>query len=119
MAKTGAPHKTKILYSKKQIVKWTLQMAQIVQTLQKSNILYGDLHFGNLMKLNKTNDLILVDFGFSFVLDRKTGKVVDKACQYKWMTEHLDMIERNYNTPLMRLKMAHEHHMSYLQQNLK
>lgn len=88
-------------------------MAQIVQTLQKCNILYGDLHFRNLM-LHKSNDLILVDFGFSFMLNRKTGKVVDKFCQYKWMIDQIDAIEKNNSTAVMRLKRMHEHHMSYL-----
>ena len=48
-AKLGVIKKTKVTFSKEQVLKWALQMAQIVQTLQKNDILFGDLHFRNLM----------------------------------------------------------------------
>ena len=69
-------------------------MAQIVQTLQQNDILFGDLHLRNLM-IRPSKDLILTDFGFSFMMDKKTGKAVDKVCHYKWMTDQLTIIEKN------------------------
>lgn len=106
------------MFSKEQVVKWTLQMAQIVQTLQANNILYGDLHFRNLM-IRSSKDLVLTDFGFSFVINRKTGIVEDKTCQYKWMKDKLMSIEKKNKTPQDRIKKTFDHHISYLSQNLK
>ena len=44
--------------------------------------------------IRRSNDLVLTDFGFSFVLDKKTGIVQDKTCQYKWMKDKLNYIQK-------------------------
>ena len=64
--------------------------------------------------ITKSNDLVLTDFGFSFVINKKRGIVEDKVCQYKWMKDKLNLIEKKYKTPQERIKKIHDHHMSYL-----
>lgn len=90
-----------------------------MQTLQISNILFGDLHFRNLMIVSSTKDLVLTDFGLSFILNRKTGMIEDKKCQYKWLKDKLTGIEENNRTPHDRIKKTFDHHMYYVSQNLK
>ena len=69
--------------------------------------------------IRRSNDLVLTDFGFSFVLNKKTGIVEDKTCQYKWMKDKLNYIQKIKKQPADRIKKTYDHHMSYLSQNLK
>lgn len=75
--------------------------------------MYGDLHFRNLM-IRTSKDLVLTDFGFSFVLNKKKGIVEDKTCQYKWMKDKLNYIQKIKKSPADRIKKTYDHHMSYL-----
>ena len=69
--------------------------------------------------IRPSKDLVLTDFGFSFLINRKTGTVDDKKCQYKWMRDKLIAIEKNNKNPMDRVYRIHDHHMQYLSQNLK
>lgn len=71
------------------------------------------MHFRNLM-LRSSGDLVLTDFGLSFVLSMDTGTVEDKTCHYKWMQDKLTNIEKKYRTPQERLKKIFDHHIKHL-----
>lgn len=81
-------------------------------------MLYGDLHFRNLM-ITSAGNLILTDFGFSFILDKSTGIIEDKTCQYKWMKDKLMTIEKNCHSPKERVKKIFSHHVQFLSGNLR
>jgi hypothetical protein len=60
--------------------------------------------------IRSSGDLVLTDFGFSFILDKATGTVEDKSCQYKWMKDKLLAIEKGFTTPSTRVKKTFDHH---------
>ncbi len=55
-----------VKFSQKDVIRWTNQLAQVLEYLHKAGIIHGDIKPGNLM-LTPANDICLIDFNVSLV----------------------------------------------------
>ncbi len=60
-------------FSQKEVIRWTNQLAQVLEYLHGKQVIHGDIKPGNLM-LTPENNICLIDFNVSLVADRSDGE---------------------------------------------
>lgn len=68
--------KENYLFSRKEIYSICNKLLDIVEVLQKNNIVHRDIRTPNVI-INKNNELVLIDFGLARFIDKKYSKEED------------------------------------------